>query len=181
MKSTMKTMALSLTALTALSAAILSGVRLLSEPKATDARAMQRRQALERVLPPFENIVTDSIPGTATFYRATGSDGAIAGIAVEATSQEGFGGPVTVLFGFDPQGRVHGYNVLSHKETPGLGSNMGTWFSAEGTAHNIIGSDTELRVSKDGGTIDAITGATITSRAFVQALNTARRIAEEEL
>lgn len=170
MKSTMTTMVTSLTVLTVCAAAVLAGVRLLSEPKAEEARQENLRQAVVAVLPPFADLQTDSLQGM-TIYRTS------AGIAVESYSDAGFGGTVRVLFGFEPDGTLHGYKVISHSETPGLGAKMGDWFETAGTPHNVLGTRGELSVTKDGGQIDAITGATITSRAFLEALNRARRTA----
>ncbi len=66
-----------------------------------------------------------------------------------------------------------GYKVLSHTETPGLGERMCTWFSEAGTTHDIRGKNAPFGVRADGGDIDAITGATISSRAFLEAVNRA--------
>ncbi len=82
------------------------------------------------------------------------------------------------MVGFAPDGSVKGYTVLAHSETPGLGAKMGAWFSDPSRpSRSIIGrtpdSGSPLAVSKDGGEVDAITGATITSRAFLQAINKA--------
>ena len=74
------------------------------------------------------------------------------------------------MAGFDADGRLTGYRVLSHAETPGLGAKMDTWFQTD----KVIGTDTDIAVRADGGDIDAITGATITSRAFTDAINRAR-------
>jgi electron transport complex protein RnfG len=64
--------------------------------------------------------------------------------------------------------------VLSHAETPGLGAKMNEWFRSDIGNRSVIGrnpANTEMRVTKDaGGTIDAITAATISSRAFLDAL-----------
>ena len=70
-------------------------------------------------------------------------------------------------------GRVTGFRVLSHSETPGLGAKMGEWFSAEGTSHDVTGHTQPFTLKNHGGDIDAITGATITSQAFMEALNRA--------
>ena len=75
----------------------------------------------------------------------------------------------------DPEGNILGYEILEHQETPGLGSHMVHWFkNAEKPNQNIIGrKGGNLQVSKDGGEIDAITAATISSRAFLKAVNQA--------
>lgn len=96
------------------------------------------------------------------------------GAAIEATTL-GFGGDLAVLVGFNPEGNILGYTVLKHAETPGLGAKATDWFQ-KGQKGDIIGKspkDKELTVSKDGGEIDAITASTITSRAFLKAVNQA--------
>jgi electron transport complex protein RnfG len=95
------------------------------------------------------------------------------GAAVESTTG-GFGGNLKVLVGFDPQGNVLGYTLLEHAETPGLGAKADKWFQ-KGEKGDIIGKNPAepLTVSKDGGQVDAITASTITSRAFLLAVNNA--------
>ena len=95
------------------------------------------------------------------------------GAAVESTS-DGFGGKLRVLVGFNPDGKILGYTILEHAETPGLGAKADNWFQADGKG-SIIGQTPSdpLIVSKDGGQIDAITASTITSRAFLKAVNNA--------
>ena len=77
----------------------------------------------------------------------------------------------------DKNGNFSGYSVLEHAETPGLGSKMGDWFkNSEKPDQYVIGKNpetTKFSVSKDGGDIDAITASTISSRAFLDALNRA--------
>lgn len=96
------------------------------------------------------------------------------GAAVETTTL-GFDGDLKVLVGFSPKGTILGYTILHHTETPGLGAKAQTWFQKDGKG-SVIGlnpADGELTVSKDGGDIDAITASTITSRAFLKAVNQA--------
>ena len=118
------------------------------------------------------------------------------GTAVESTDKNGFGGNLKVMVGFDAEGKILGYEVLEHSETPGLGARANEWFrqksgevAEQSTAttlllgapvkpgnHNIIGlnpGDDLLLVSKDGGDVDAITASTITSKAFLRAVNAA--------
>ena len=95
------------------------------------------------------------------------------GAAVESTTG-GFGGSLKVLVGFDTDGKILGYTLLEHAETPGLGAKADKWFQ-KGEKGDIIGKDPiePLTVSKDGGQVDAITASTITSRAFLLAVNNA--------
>ncbi len=101
------------------------------------------------------------------------SNGQPFGAAVESTSG-GFGGDLKVLVGFGQSGDILGYTVLEHAETPGLGAKADKWFQ-KGQKGDIIGRNpaTPLTVSKDGGDVDAITASTITSRAFLKAVNQA--------
>lgn len=96
------------------------------------------------------------------------------GAAVESITS-GFGGDLKVLVGFDTEGNILGYTILQHSETPGLGAKADKWFQKGGKG-NIIGMNPEknnLTVKKDGGDVDAITASTITSRAFLLAVNQA--------
>jgi electron transport complex protein RnfG len=81
------------------------------------------------------------------------------------------------MVGFDTEDRVVNYAVLSHAETPGLGSKMNDWFRDTARPNQVVVgrnlSEGNLSVSKDGGQIDAITASTITSRAFLEAINRA--------
>ncbi len=109
-----------------------------------------------------------------TVYPVSDTSGKELGKAVE-TSENGFGGELQVLVGFDPEGTILGYTVLQHAETPGLGAKVGLWFQKDGKG-NIIGMNpgkNNFTVNKDGGEVDAITASTITSRAFLGAIQNA--------
>ena len=97
------------------------------------------------------------------------------GVAVESATM-GFGGTLNVLVGFAADGTLLGYKILQSSETPGLGQKADKWFQADGkgciVGHKMDASK-PLSVSKDGGDIDAITASTITSRAFLKAVNQA--------
>ena len=106
-------------------------------------------------------------------YQVNDAQGQDLGAAVESTTG-GFGGDLKVLVGFDPEGNILGYTLLEHAETPGLGAKADKWFQ-KGEKGDIIGKNPAepLVVSKDGGQVDAITASTITSRAFLLAVNNA--------
>ncbi len=180
MKSSLKNMLLSLTGITILAGTILAIVNISTEKPIAEGAERTRNEAIAAILPPFDKIerstATDSDGDTLTIYIAT-LEGSNTGVAVETFSNDGFGGYISIIAGFDKDGSVCGYRILQHAETPGLGANMDKWFMADGTPHNIIGSNGPLAVKADGGDIDAITGATITSRAFLQAINRARSAA----
>ena len=103
------------------------------------------------------------------------------GIAVQSTDPNAFGGNLTVLVGFNEGGDILGYTVLENNETPGLGAKCPDWFQ-KGAPGDIIGknpSKNNLTVSKDGGEVDAITASTITSRAFLRAVQQAFNTLQE--
>lgn len=109
-----------------------------------------------------------------TIHNVYTTDGAYLGSAVESTTM-GFGGDLKVLVGFNAEGTILGYTILQASETPGLGAKADKWFQKAGKG-NIIGKSVangDLKVSKDGGDVDAITASTITSRAFLKAVNQA--------
>ncbi len=182
MKSTLTTMVLSLTALTVVLGALLAWVHNLTEEPMAQAEAKARTEALTEILPPFDNDPAADrtvVDGLTVFPARHG--GAFSGAAVEAWSDNGFGGRITLLAGFDASGSLTGYRVMSHAETPGLGARMGEWFSSATGSRSVLGTAAELHVRADGGDIDAITGATITSRAFLEAVNSARNAYESYL
>ena len=110
---------------------------------------------------------------TYIIYQTQDKAGKDLGAAVESTTG-GFGGALKVLVGFDADGKILGYTLLEHAETPGLGAKADKWFQ-KGEKGDIIGKvpAEPLTVSKDGGQVDAITASTITSRAFLLAVNNA--------
>ena len=110
---------------------------------------------------------------TYIIYQVKDAQGTDLGAAVESTTM-GFGGDLKVMVGFDPKGTILGYTLLAHTETPGLGAKADKWFQ-KGEKGDIVGKSPAepLTVSKDGGQVDAITASTITSRAFLLAVNNA--------
>lgn len=107
-------------------------------------------------------------------HKTADKSGKFLGAAVESTTQ-GFGGDLKVLVGFDAEGSIKGYTILATAETPGLGAKADKWFQKDGKGC-VIGlspAKGDLTVKKDGGQVDAITASTITSRAFLKAINQA--------
>ena len=106
------------------------------------------------------------------------SDG---GWAVQV-SANGFGGEVNMMVGIDKAGNVIGISIISHAETPSLGAVAAENNAAgEGFRSQFAGLSGTLAVKKDGGTVDAISGATITSRAVVEGVNAALRCVAKEV
>ncbi len=172
-------MLLVLTLVTAVSVALLAYVNELTKEPIRQANAKALSDAVSMVVPGFDNdpIAEKKIQKVDDIeyavYPAT-KDGVYIGAAVETTAM-GFGGELKLLVGFDARGRILDYSLLSHSETPGLGSKAVEWFK-KGNKGDVTGlnpGEVPLTVTKDGGQVDAITASTITSRAFLKAVNTA--------
>ena len=151
LESTFKNMVLSLVIISMVAAGALAGVYILTLESINAQKIAKQEAAKKAVLAGHED-----------------------GTAIEA-AVDGFGGQFRVMVGFDAEGNILGYEILEHQETPGLGSHMTHWFkNADKPGQNIIGRKAgNLTVSKDGGDVDAITAATISSRAFLKAVNQA--------
>ena len=179
LESSFKNMVSVLTVVAVVAGLLLGYVNKLTAEPIAQANAKALSDAIALVVPGFDNEPaanpdTIEVAGvTYKIYKATKGDKFI-GAAVES-SANGFGGALTVLVGFDADGKIIDYSLLSHAETPGLGSKAADWFKKGGKG-DITGKnpgDKPLTVSKDGGEIDAITASTITSRAFLNAVNAA--------
>ncbi len=173
LKSNFLNMALVLTIISLVAAGALAAVYTLTVEPIAQAKAQKEEQAVRDVLPPYTRTETDSVNGLA-LVRAYNGD-TFVGAAVK-TEETGFGGAVKLMVGFDAQGKIVNYSILEQTETPGLGTKMVDWFKTDKNHQNICGlnpSEVNFTVSKDGGDIDAITAATISSRAFLNAVRKA--------
>ena len=177
LKSSLTNMLLSLTMIALVAAGLLAGVYSVTKEPIDKAKAEKQAAAKMAVLPAVEGLrVSDKaeeVEGMA-IYKAYAGDELI-GAAVE-THENGFGGVFKMMVGFDKEGTITGYQVLEHQETPGLGSKMDEWFRTDKNRQSVIGLNPgkcNMTVSKDGGDVDAITAATISSRAFLLAVTKA--------
>jgi len=181
MKSTLLNMTAVLFGITLVASAGVGAVNMITVAPIAQAEQAAKVEALKQVLPPFEDtasetLTIDDMP--ITVYTAT-QGGEAVGYAVETMSKQGFGGAISLMVGFTPSGEVINVNVLKQTETPGLGTKM----ADEGNPllASIQGQQLEqkklvggkLAVRKDGGDVDALTAATISSRAYVDAINRA--------
>ena len=183
LESTLTNMVLVLTGVAVIMGGVLAFVNHLTEGPINDQKAKALADGIKTVMVSDDIVVakTDTVRQndakgkemTYIIYQARDAQGKELGAAVESTTG-GFGGDLKVLVGFDAEGKILGYTLLEHAETPGLGAKADKWFQ-RGEKGDIIGkTPTEpLTVSKDGGQVDAITASTITSRAFLLAVNNA--------
>ena len=181
LSSTLPNMVIVLTLTTVLAGFLLGLVNSVTEAPRQKVANDKRISSLQSVVAEFNNeplaeaVKIEIAEGDSVVVYPTRIDGALTGAAIESVTHEGFSGDITLMGGFDLNGALIGYEVTKHAETPGLGSKMNEWFRGEG-ARNVIGltPGTEgLKVTKDKGQVDAITAATISSRAFLDAINRA--------
>lgn len=182
LQSTLPNMILSLGLVCMIAAGLLGGMYIITKEPIAEMEQNSRIEAIRRVAPEFDNNpLTDSVsvvtPGgtRCTVYPAY-LKGKFTGAAVSTYSMEGFGGQVRIMAGFTAEGEVKDYQVLSHAETPGLGSKMQQWFRDPKGARSVIGKSPEnvsfyvVKDKEQQGSVDGITAATISSRAFLGAL-----------
>ena len=183
LESSLTNMVLVLTGVAIVMGGILAYVNHLTEGPINDQKAIALADGIKSVMCVYDLKVakTDTVRQndskgkelTYIIYQIQDAQGQNLGAAVESVTG-GFGGNLKVLVGFNPEGQILGYTLLEHAETPGLGAKADRWFQ-KGEKGDIIGKDPKepLTVSKDGGQVDAITASTITSRAFLLAVNNA--------
>lgn len=181
MKSTLFNMTAVLLGITLVASAGVGVVNMITVGPIAEATQAATEAALKEVLPEFdrttsEELEIDELPIT---VHTAEQNGQTVGYAVQTMTKQGFGGVVRLMVGFTPAGEVINVNVLEQSETPGLGTKM----ADEGNPliSSIKGQqlaskklvDGRLAVTKDGGDVDALTAATISSRAYVDAVNRA--------
>jgi len=159
----------------------LASVYTLTKEPIGNLERNKRQEAIRNVLPPYDHF--DSIPiemnngvETTKVYKAYDKNNLFVGAAVESSSNNGYKGHIDIIVGFNKKGIIVNYEVLEQNETPGLGSKMVDWFKTKKAKQSIIGKDAglaHLNITVDGGEIDAITAATISSRAFLFAVRNA--------
>lgn len=180
-ESTFINMVLVLFIITLISSACLGVVYKLTKEPIAKAKLEKKMKAITQVVPEFDNDPSAEMYSVKVgndnleFYPAT-KGGQLVGTAIKTFTKNGFSGYIWLMVGLKPNGEIINYSVLEHKETPGLGTKMDLWFKTEDPKKqkaSIIGKNPGVQkftVSKDTGDIDAITAATISSRAFLEAV-----------
>ncbi len=112
-------------------------------------------------------------------YEALGSDGRLLGYVVESVSKRGYGGQIVLYAGIALDGTLNGVSILDISETPGLGMRAGDVLVPQFQGKNV-GSFVYTKTGAEAeNEIDAITAATVTTRAFTNAVNGALQMARE--
>ena len=173
-ESTLKNMLIALMVITIVSGGVLGFVYGLTKPAIDQVEANKNLKAINEVLKSDVEIVkteTKEIDDL-TYNLAFDANGNFIGAAIKTYSKNGFGGKIELMVGMLANGIINKVSVLSQAETPGLGANMvNDKFKGQ-----FDGKDPKtftLKVKKDGGDVDAITAATISSRAVSEAIKKA--------
>ncbi|MEX1384101.1 RnfABCDGE type electron transport complex subunit G [Lutibacter sp.] len=178
-KDTFINMVISLFAITIIAGFSLGFVNELTVGPIEKGKIERKVNALKQVLPEFDNNPVEEIQlvksefakDSVEVYPAF-KNNEFVGAAIIGSTEKGFSGLIKIMVGFTPDGTIKNIEVLEQKETPGLGTKMkDEKYLAQYREKNP--SDFNLKVTKDGGEVDALTGATITSRAFGEAVQMA--------
>ena len=164
-------LALTLFIIAGVVAAALAGVNSITKPIIDQLNAEKTQKAIETVLPGGfdEELANFDNQGGLVSKVYKGANG----YALEVLPS-GFDNTITMMVGVNNEGKVLGISIVSHTETAGLGAVAAAQTSAGETFRGqFVGQSGAVAVSKDGGDLDAITGATITSRAICVGVNAA--------
>lgn len=179
MESSLKNMILALLFITMASALSVAGIYMLTEDTIAEAKDAKTAEAIGAVVPEYDNNPardsrSEEVDGGEIRIYTAKNGGQAVGYAIETFSNNGYSGTIRLLVGFLPDGTINDIAVLEQYETPGLGSKM-----AEPDNKLIVQfqgsnpSELKMKVTKDGGDIDALTASTISSRAYVEAVQRA--------
>lgn len=176
MKSTLFNMVMVLFVITLLASAGVGAVHMITEEPIAEARVKATREALKQVLPEFDEteVLRDTIENLPVTVHTASEKGRVVGYAVESMTKNGFSGVIRLMVGFAPDGQILNIRVLEQAETPGLGTKMVD--AGNPLEKSFVGrnpAQMKLGVKKDGGDVDALTAATISSRAYVDAVSRA--------
>jgi len=184
-ESTFLNMTITLFAITIIAGVSLGFINDITEQPIKDAKIAKKTNALKLVLPDFNNKIVESVKlvnhelakDSIEIYPGF-QDEKHVGTAIIGSSEKGYSGLVKIMVGFEPNGTIKNIVVLEQKETPGLGTKMkDDKFLRQFRGKNPV--DFDVKPTKDGGDVDALTGATITTRAFGEATQMAYDVYKE--
>lgn len=159
--------------ISALSASLVSVVYSITKPKIESIKKQALIDAANIVLPESDQVVQkvkDLGPdGEKLEYFEGVKDSKTTGYAFTTENNKGYGGNIQILMGVDTKCKITGFQIIQHAETPGLGDQAAKQFF-KGQFEGKGLDNFKFMVKQDGGDVDAITAATITSRAVTKAL-----------
>ena len=184
MESSFKNMLVSLTLITCFASAGLGYIYELTKGPIEQSNLNKKIEAIKQVVPEFNNNPYEEMlrlptgEGDSLDVYLAKMDNDIVGYAISTYTRNGFSGDILLMAGFNSTGSIYNITVLEHKETPGLGTKM-TEPNFKDQFKDLNPSEVAMKVRKDGGQIDAITSATISSRAFCDAVQRAYNTLEK--
>ena len=184
MESSFKNMFISLMVISIVAAAGLGVVYELTKEPIAESNLKKRVEAIKQVVPEFNNNPFEEMlrlptgEGDELEVFPAKMDGNIVGYAVSTYTKIGWSGDFFLMVGFNADGSIYNINVLEHKETPGLGTKMDEP-RFKNQFFGIKPKEFDIRLKQDGGQIDGITAATITARAFSDAVQRAYNVLEK--
>ncbi len=167
-------MSLRLTLICAIAALALANVAEVTRGPIAASEARAQREAVEAVLPSFACLAIDTLQTKTddpVLYFSGVDDSGPTGTAFKSTSGLGYSGEIEIILGVNPAGEISGVRILRHAETPGLGANYAAPSMLDQFYKGRLISD-NWKLTKDGGEVDAVTGATVTGRAIADAIET---------
>jgi electron transport complex protein RnfG len=187
-RSTLQT-AVNLVFFAAIGTAILSSTFFLTHDEIVKSEEAEKLRLITQIVPPsmFDNdIIQDTLAieddpllgnGDITVAYRARLKGEPSAVVVEAVAPDGYSGKINLILAVRASGELAGVRVVSHKETPGLGDYIelpkSSWIKGFDGKSREVYKDADWKVKKDGGQFDYVTGATITPRAVVKAVNKA--------
>lgn len=178
-ESTFKNMLITLLLVTFISSTGVAYVYELTKEPIAKASLAKKILAIKEVVPaftnnPLEDQYSKEVDGGKLVFYPAKNNNELVGTAVETFTNQGFGGEVKLMVGFQADGTIYNIAVVKQSETPGLGDKMEknkSNFTLQFKGENP--NTFRLKVKKDGGDVDGITAATISSRAFCDAVQRA--------
>jgi len=162
-------------AITFVTALLLGVVNYVTEDRIEELKIQATRDAMQRIVPEAADFAEETLlddPGIVTAAYAAQKDGETVAHCLEV-QPSGFGGVLTLIVGVDPSGKVLGVSITNHSETPGLGANAENQLFL----NQYDGKTGPFSVVKSGATqendIEALTGATVTSKAVTTGVEAA--------
>jgi len=177
--STFFNMTLTLMVVTLVASTSLGFVYELTKGPIEQAKLAKKLKAIDEVVKGYDNSPINEMyllpsikPGDSLEVYPAKKGDILNGVAIKSSSAKGYGGDVWLMVGLNADGIINNISVLDHKETPGLGTKMNT-DKFKNQFLNKNPAQFMLKPKKDGGDVDALTGATISTRAFCEAVENA--------
>ncbi len=193
LSSSLTNMLLALTGVCLIVSAVLALLNHITAEPIRQASIQAKVKTIQRLMPNFDNkpyeerfaFLPQGEGNSLMIYPIKFKD-SLEGYVIESYTKKGFSGEISIMMGLDTLGMLKDYAVLESSETPGLGSKIEQWFHSANRSIGIrqmkdfpLLEQMPLKVRQDGGKVDAITAATISSRAFLDALNRGGRVFNE--